>query len=536
MLSFAQNLDTPTAEVFGGYSWYRAGGKVNSVAVPDFSKGWAGQYTHNLNQWAGLTVDVSGHYNGVAHAQGLAGGPQFKLRRGPFVPFGEVLLGFQNFAPKNLASQNARTFMVGGGLDIRITPRLSIRPLQVDFVNSYYSPATESNSFNGARVQGGVVFNFGQPSWEREVSADCSATPSMVSEGTPVKIEVAAKGFVPGRTLRYAYSTSGGVLDSHDATAFVDTTNLDSGRYTVNVLVEDNGRGIRHQQATTCRAVFGIYPKQPPAASMSADPASLKQGESSTITVHGSSAENRPLSYSCAASGGRLSGAGPEYTLQTAGSGAGTVTVKCTVGDDRGRTATTAISVEVHAPAKVEAAPVVVAEAPPMTAPRAVAASPPQPAKFGTIEFKHDVKRPTRVDNEAKGELDRYADALAAWPDAKGVLVGNAARDEAVKHRRMHPRLFRGFAARRAVNTKGYLSKEKGLDPARLQALVRRGDEQTTELWIVPAGATFNVMGTRVVDETRVKARPRLAPTANKKHRAKKTHRKKTHGKLPKSH
>jgi hypothetical protein len=529
MLLSAQSLDTPTAEVFGGYSWYRAGGSANNVTVPSFNKGWAGQYTYNLNHWAGLAVDVSGHYNGVAHAQGLAAGPQFKLRKGPFVPFGEVLLGFQNFAPKNLPSQNATTFMVGGGLDLRITSGLSIRPLEVDFVNSYYSPGKMSNSFNGARVQGGVVFNFGQAAREGEVSADCSVTPPSVIQGMPVKIGVDTKGFLPGRTLRYSYSTSGGVLDSHHETATVETTNLDSGQYRVNVLVVDNGKGIRHQQSATCHAVFTIYPKQPPAASISADPTSLAAGESSKIIVTGKSADNRPLIYSCTASAGHLSGAGTEYTLQTAGLGPGTVTVKCTVSDDRSQMAAAATSVEVHTPAKAESTPPV--ELPPVAAAHPMTASPPQPTKFGTIEFKHDVKRPTRVDNEAKGELDRYADALAAWPDARGVLVGNVARAEV----ETHPKLFRTFAARRAVNTKDYISKEKGVDAARIQPRTRRGDEQTTELWIVPAGAAFNATGTSLVDESRVKARPRVAQQKNKMHTSKMHRTKKTHRKVRKS-
>jgi hypothetical protein len=42
---------------------------------------------------------------------------------------------------------------------------------------------------------------------------------------------------------------------------------------------------------------------------------------------------------------------------------------------------------------------------------------------FGSFKFGRDMKRPTRLNNEAKRELDRYADALAADPTANSVVV-----------------------------------------------------------------------------------------------------------------
>ncbi len=118
-----------------------------------------------------------------------------------------------------------------------------------------------------------------------------------------------------------------------------------------------------------------------------------------------------------------------------------------------------------------------------------------QPSKFGTIEFKRDVKRPTRVDNEAKGLLDRYGDDLAAKPEVNGVVVGYAKGREHVH----------SFAAQRAVNAKDYLTKQKGIDPARIQPCTGRGNEQKAELWIVPAGSNFAAKGSTVVDESKIK-------------------------------
>lgn len=115
------------------------------------------------------------------------------------------------------------------------------------------------------------------------------------------------------------------------------------------------------------------------------------------------------------------------------------------------------------------------------------------PSVFGIIQFDRDARRPARVDNEAKGELDRYAYALAATPDATGVLVGYSGARASRQRIRM--------ARRRAVNTKQYLAQDEGIDPQRIQPRTASGPSKKTELWIVPAAATFAAEGTKVVNE-----------------------------------
>jgi hypothetical protein len=257
------------------------------------------------------------------------------------------------------------------------------------------------------------------------------------------------------------------------------------GTYAVSGHVIDNGKG-KHQQSTSCTASFTINTPHPPTLSISAQPTTVRPGESSTITATGSSPDNRPLNYTCTSTGGSLTGSGTSYTLDTTGvPGGTTVTVNCTVMDDRNLSTTSSTSVSVAAPAP-----------------------PPAPTAndIGSIEFKRDTKRPTRVDNEAKGELDRYADALNAAPDSKGVVVGYALGSEKP-----------GFAAQRAVNTKDYLVKEKGIDASRIEPRTGTGADQKAELWVVPAGATFPTEGTQVVDEAKVKAVSRTAPPPKKR-------------------
>ena len=500
----------PKVEVFGGYSWYHPGGTVGtsevivtspdvvhsaatsgSSDVPDIPGGWGAQITYNLNHWLGLAVDGSGHYKDSGSVYTAAGGPQVRLRRGHFTPFGEVLFGVAKISPNGAPDDTQFALLAGGGLDYRITPRFSIRPIQADYVYTHYDAFSSSNVFNGVRLQAGVVFNFGLPKEESAVSASCSAEPSAVDAGAPVQIQVTPSGFLPKRVLSYSYT--GGKVAGNGASATVDTTGQEAGSYTVTAHVADNGKG-KHQRTASCQATYMVNAKHPPTLSISASPDSLCTGASSTITASGSSPDNRPLTYTCTSTAGQLSGSGPSYTLDTTGVAESTVNVSCTVTDDRNLSATSSSSVKVNACAP-----------PPAVVPAAV----PQANKFGDIEFKNDPKRPTRVDNEAKGELDRYADALAAAPDSKGVVVGfaTAEEDQPKKGSKTQPQ----FAALRAVNTKEYLTKEKGVDPVRIEPRTGSGDDQRTDLWIVPAGATFPAEGTSVVNEGAVKAIPRTA-------------------------
>jgi outer membrane protein OmpA-like peptidoglycan-associated protein len=500
----AQNLDEPKVEVFGGYSWYRSGSTVNSVSVPNFSAGWASQFIFNRRQQpTGIVVEVDGHYNDFGDAHALAFGPRVQMHVRQYMPFVESLIGVQHTSAKNSSSQTSGEYIIGGGFDMTVNPRFSVRPLQIDYVGTSFGSGAAAN---GLRVQGGVVYYLGVPEEEGVVTASCSAEPAAVDSGAMVRIGVTAKGFVPKRRLRYSYVTTGGAIVPNAATASVDTTGLGPGKYTVSAKVVDNGKR-NHQQRASCQTAFGVNAKHPPVLTASANAATVRPGGSLTITASGSSEDKRPLSYSCSASAGQLTGNGPTFTLDTTGVPKGKVTVDCTVTDDRNLSASSSTTVDVEP--SVQHGPV---------------SMPPQPSKFGAIEFKHDLKRPTRVDNEAKGELDRYADALAATPDANSVVVGYGATEEDKDSQKVI-----NFAGQRAVNTKDYLSKGKGVDPARIQPRIGKGDEQKAELWIVPAGAKFAAAGTTVVDESKVHAVPRVTLKARKTGKAHRTVHKKKH-------
>jgi len=487
----------PELAIFGGYSGYRPGGKIDGTSLPDSTAGWAGQVMAYTSRWTALVIDVSGHYGGSATAHDFAAGVRFQHNWGRFVPFGEGLIGAQHFSPKGLPSQNTPTYALGAGLDVKVTPKWSVRPFQLSYINTYYDTTYLStnggkNYFNGYRVQAGVVYNFSLPEPQGPVDATCAAEPAAIDSGEPVKVNVVAHGFLPKRRLAYSYVATGGTVTGSQNTASLDTTGVDSGTYRITATVADNGKG-KHHRSASCTADFEVKAKVPPTLSVYANPSSVNLGETSTISTKGRSHDDRPLTYSCSSDRGKLSGEGQTYTLDTAGVSADKITVNCTVKDDRGLSASASGEVSVIATKN---------EVPPAK-------------KFGAIEFSRDTLRPTRVDNQAKGELDRYADALAAAPDSKGILVGQMASGEA-----------QNAAALRAVNTKDYLSKDKGLDPKRIETRTGNGNTKAVELWIVAPGTNFPSEGTATVDETKVKAIPRVVLPA-KHHLKTKKHRKK---------
>ena len=192
----------------------------------------------------------------------------------------------------------------------------------------------------------------------------------------------------------------------------------------------------------------------PPAIACSAQPASVRVGESSVISCAATSPDNRPISITFVTNGGKLSSSRNQATLDTAESGPGPIAVRATAYDDRQLSASATTTVTV--------------EAPPAAAPIA--------QKISQLEFKPNG---AYVDNRSKAILDDVALKLQQDPTSTAVLYG--ANDDKEPAR---------LAMQRAENTKTYLVKSKGIDPQRIQTKTGGQPGRTVEVWTVPAGAT----------------------------------------------
>ena len=503
----------PRYEFFAGYSWYdpRGNFQANSGQVfkaPTMDKGFGVSGTKNFGNVFGFTLDYSGHFDSEFHAQTFLAGPQVKYRAEHFQPFAHILAGFANLAPQGFGTGSQWQGMVGGGggFDLLFTQRFGVRIFQADYLYTNFdqgSPSGLPSRWNSVRLQGGLLWNVGFNA-PVAVSAACTAQPSSVMAGEPVKVTATPSNFNPKKTVGYTWSSTGGKVAGTDASTTVDTTGLAPGTYTVKVTASDNAK--KNPAVADCNATFTVNepPKHPPTISCSANPATVRAGDACNIACNGNSPDGRPLTYNHTASSGRLTPNGANATLDTTGLPAGPVTINSTVSDDRGLTASTSSSCSVEAP-------------------------PPAPtaSKLNEITFPNE-KKPARVDNTAKAILDDVALRLQREPDSKAVVVGYATAEETKK------KANKDLAAQRAVNTKACLdgaevsceNQGKQIDPSRLEVRTGTGDQNKAEIWIVPSGASFTGEGTTPVDESKFKAQARTkeaAPAHHKKAAKKET-------------
>jgi outer membrane protein OmpA-like peptidoglycan-associated protein len=489
----AQEEPAPKVTVYGGYSFYDPGARLNGAQFKGLKKGFDVSPAYFFSRYAGITLQSTASFDDRANIAGVMVGPIFRVpaEHMGIEPFLHALVGLHRVVtPRGspTATHNGLGLGIGGGLDWNVSRRFSIRLIQADFIDAHhsYDPAISSREWTGARIGGGIVVKFGYGPPPAAPTASCSTQQTEVMAGEPVTV-TATPSFPQGRTLTYKWTGSNGTKVSGTAeTARVDTTGLAPGSYTVTANITSN----KKNETATCSANFTIKepPKNPPTISCTAAPTTVRAGEPSTVTCNATSPDNRPVNVTYQASGGKISGSGNTATLDTTGAQPGPITVTATAADDRGLTGNTTATVTVEAP-------------PP---------PPPTCSKANEISFTLDKAHPTRVDNQAKAILDDFGKRLQADPNSRAIIIGHQTADEAGKPR------TRNSAAQRAANTKDYLTSGEsglGIDPSRIEIRSGSGEGQTAELYYVPAGAeNCNPEGSTVVPEGTVKAQPRTAP------------------------
>ncbi len=516
-------------DIFTGYSYFAPHGTVTTnsgqtglpypVRYGSADEGAIGSAAYFFNRYVGGVVEYADHSLGKNDgfndlSAGIIGRYPTTLGVTPFVHAmaGAARIGGPNAQPNVVHPYRWGPMLkVGGGLDYD-TPlfnhHLGIRLFQADYVYQHadFGPQSYTGgraNIDSAELSAGLLFKFGNIIPPPPVTYTCVANPTSVFPGDPVTITGTPVNLNPKKPATYTWSGQGVQVKGDSSTATVDTASLQPGQYTVTGHVSE---GQKPGQFADCNVPFTVKQFEPPTISCSANPSSLNPGDSSTITSQGVSPQNRPLTYSYSATSGQISGTTNTATLATAGAPAGAITVTCNVADDKGQTATTTTSVTVNAP--------------PAPAPKV--------QTLCDITFDRDTKRPARVDNEAKACLDDVTLNMQRTSDATLNVVGNSAADQAMpttgkgRHKHAAPAMTpEKLAAQRAVNTKDYLVKEKGIDASRIT--VRTGTKGTNEVdnYLVPAGANFDseIQGTTAVDESGVKAQSRTAPVATHRHR-----------------
>jgi len=166
----AQAQDSPRTEIFGGYSYLR----LDDVNDDRDLNGWNASVNQNILKWLGFKADFSGHYGNSTVILGTGAdlntylflmGPQFSLRKfDRFQPFGHVLLGVARVNADSYVTHgpefhdSAFAMAVGGGLDVKVLDKLSVRLFQADYVLTRFNDDNQSNF----RASTGLVLRLGK--------------------------------------------------------------------------------------------------------------------------------------------------------------------------------------------------------------------------------------------------------------------------------------------------------------------------------------------------------------------------------------
>jgi len=121
-------------------------------------------------------VIPAGTYTAQGNMYTALAGPVIRIPIPKVKPFGEALFGISGSngytnlnksvvavgGPSlNIRSEHPFTMAIGGGVDISVSNRVSIRPVEADYVLTLFNnPLTRTNQQNNFRYCGGIVLKF----------------------------------------------------------------------------------------------------------------------------------------------------------------------------------------------------------------------------------------------------------------------------------------------------------------------------------------------------------------------------------------
>jgi hypothetical protein len=165
------------AEIFGGYAYQRTGGEG--------LHGFNASVTGNMAPWVGITGEFGLHSKGASILEPTTGvlkadakimafrvGPKFVSHVNDTTSlFVHVLAGAYrasaNVSASGLGfsvdgSGTGFSAATGGGVDLRVAPRIAVRPVQIDWIHlgSASIFGVDMGNSNGFRYSGGVVVRF----------------------------------------------------------------------------------------------------------------------------------------------------------------------------------------------------------------------------------------------------------------------------------------------------------------------------------------------------------------------------------------
>jgi hypothetical protein len=158
----AQDQDHSKADIFVGYQYTHValGHDINGFNL----NGWNASLSGYFNKYLGISTDLSGGYgspSGVSTSTyTYLFGPVVRFpNSSKMIPFGHVLFGGAHLNASGFGlsgSDNSFSWAMGGGVDVPLSSKFSVRLAQADWLRTQFADSTQSNF----RYSGGVVIKF----------------------------------------------------------------------------------------------------------------------------------------------------------------------------------------------------------------------------------------------------------------------------------------------------------------------------------------------------------------------------------------
>jgi opacity protein-like surface antigen len=158
-------------ELYGGYDYVLFRINANVAGQPPYqtfnANGGGGQLVYNVNNWLGVLGDVAGYWATNSRAQGAAipylFGPRINFRRHKMTPFAQVLVGgaVTSSGIQTFGWQNNFAMTAGGGLDVRLSEHITVRPVQAEYFLTKI-PDGVNNRQNNFRYSAGISLLLGK--------------------------------------------------------------------------------------------------------------------------------------------------------------------------------------------------------------------------------------------------------------------------------------------------------------------------------------------------------------------------------------
>jgi outer membrane protein OmpA-like peptidoglycan-associated protein len=287
-------LDATQYDLTIGYNNVRANAPPAGCHCFNMNGGFVFGSVH-LTEWLGIVGEFTGgHSSNISIlGQGLTlttftAGPRVSHRFRRFTPYGEVLVGGAHgsgsyFPTRTSSSSSASSFAVstGGGLDFRITPRFSLRALDMQYLRTSLPNGVNSEQ-NQLMIGAGLMIKFLGHNSERDagpapvevapppppppppsVAFTCGTNVANVPLGQMVVITGDAKTEPGQLDLVYSWSTDSGTIEGSGNVVSMNTTGMAIGDYRVKghaSLVSSASIG------NDCVAVFRVIPAEVPPA------------------------------------------------------------------------------------------------------------------------------------------------------------------------------------------------------------------------------------------------------------------------------